>query len=103
MTLRDRVSALLAEYGIPSAAVGVLRDGEITEFAVGVKNVETGEPATTDTVYQLGSMTKTWTALAFLQFAKARTHIALDAPIVQAMPVFCRHHCLISCRHQCLL
>ncbi|HET6707150.1 serine hydrolase domain-containing protein [Amycolatopsis sp.] len=87
MTLRDRIPELLAEYGIPSAAIGVLRDGEITEFAVGVKTVETGEPATTDTVYQVGSMTKTWTALAFLQLVDEGT-AGLDEPIRAYLPEF---------------
>jgi CubicO group peptidase (beta-lactamase class C family) len=87
MTIRDRVPALLAEYGIPSAAIGVLRDGEITEFAIGVKNVETGEPATTDTVYQCGSMTKTWTALAFLQLVD-EGRADLDEPIRTYLPGF---------------
>jgi len=87
MTIQDRLPALLAEYGIPSAAIGVLRDGEITEFAVGVKNVETGEPATTDTVYQCGSMTKTWTALAFLQFVD-EGKAGLDEPIRTYLPEF---------------
>ena len=40
------VGDLLAEYGIPSAAIGVLHDGEITEVAVGVQNIRTGEPIT---------------------------------------------------------
>ncbi|MBE8523570.1 beta-lactamase family protein [Amycolatopsis sp. H6(2020)] len=87
MTIRDRVPALLAEYGIPSAAIGVLSGGEITEFAVGVKNVETGEPATTDTVYQLGSLTKTWTALAFLQLVD-EGKADLDEPIRTYLPGF---------------
>ncbi|WP_410574689.1 serine hydrolase domain-containing protein [Amycolatopsis sp. cmx-4-61] len=87
MTIQDRVPALQAEYGIPSAAIGVLRDGEITEFAVGVKNVETGEPATTDTVYQIGSMTKTWTALAFLQLVD-EGKAALDEPVRTYLPEF---------------
>ena len=35
--IRARVAELLAQYGIPSAAIGVLRDGELTEFAVGIR------------------------------------------------------------------
>ncbi|TDP93678.1 serine hydrolase [Labedaea rhizosphaerae] len=85
--LRVRVSELLAEYGIPSAAIGVLRDGEITEFAVGVKDVTTGEPATTGTVYQLGSMTKTWTALAVMQLVDEGA-LDLDAPVATYLPGF---------------
>ncbi|WIX91611.1 serine hydrolase [Amycolatopsis sp. DG1A-15b] len=87
MTIRDRVSALLAEYGIPSAAVGVLHDGVITGFAVGIRDVETAEPATPDTVYQCGSMTKTWTALVFLQLVD-EGKADLDEPIRTYLPEF---------------
>ncbi|MCE6999044.1 beta-lactamase family protein [Saccharothrix sp. S26] len=85
--LRTRIGALLAEHGIPSAAVGVLRGGRVTEFAVGVKNVETGEPATPDTAYQIGSMTKTWTALAFLQLVDEGA-VDLDEPVRTYLPGF---------------
>ena len=81
------VAELLAEYGIPSAAIGVLHDGEIAELAVGVKNVETGQAATTDTVYQCGSMTKTWTALAFMQLVD-EGKVDLDEPVRTYLPGF---------------
>jgi CubicO group peptidase (beta-lactamase class C family) len=82
-----RVSALLTEYGVPSAVIGVLRDGEITECAVGVKNVTTREPATTDTVYQCGSMTKTWTALALMHLV-GEGKVDLDEPVRTYLPGF---------------
>lgn len=85
--IQARVSEFLAEYGIPSAAIGVLHGGEITDFAVGIKNVETAEPATTDTIYQCGSMTKTWTALAFMQFVDERK-VSLDEPVRTYLPGF---------------
>lgn len=85
--LEARVAELLAEYGIPSAAIGVLHDGQLTEFAVGVRNVETREPATTDTVYQCGSMTKTWTALAFMQLVD-EGKVELDEPVRSYLPDF---------------
>ncbi|MBO4271495.1 serine hydrolase domain-containing protein [Microbispora triticiradicis] len=85
--IRARVCELLKEYGIPSAAIGVLHGGETTEFAVGVRNVPTGEPATVDTVYQCGSMTKTWTALAFMQLVdEGKT--GLDEPVRSYLPAF---------------
>ncbi|TDC24642.1 class A beta-lactamase-related serine hydrolase [Streptomyces sp. 8K308] len=84
---RARVAELLAEYGIPSAAVGVLHDGEVAEFAVGVRDMRTGEPATTDTVYQCGSMTKTWTALAFMQLVD-EGKVDLDEPVRACLPGF---------------
>ncbi|MEV0250776.1 serine hydrolase domain-containing protein [Nocardia sp. NPDC050712] len=82
-----RIRELLSEYGIPSAVLGVLHDGQITEFATGVKDVTTGEPATTGTVYQFGSITKTFTALAFMQFVDAG-RIGLDDPIREHLPEF---------------
>lgn len=78
---------LLAEYHIPSAVIGVLHNGEITEFAAGVKDVTTGEPATTDTIYQLGSMTKTWTALAFMRMV-GEGKVSLDEPVRTYLPGF---------------
>ncbi|MEU5609304.1 serine hydrolase domain-containing protein [Streptomyces sparsogenes] len=85
--VRARVAELLAEYAIPSAAIGVLHHGELTELAVGVKDVETREPATTDTVYQCGSITKTWTALAFMQLVD-EGKADLDEPVRTYLPGF---------------
>jgi CubicO group peptidase (beta-lactamase class C family) len=85
--IQARVSELLAEYRIPSAAIGVLHDGDITDFAVGVKNVSTQEPATTDTIYQCGSMTKAWTALAFMQLVD-EGKVNLDEPVRTYLPGF---------------
>ncbi|MFI6599491.1 serine hydrolase [Nonomuraea sp. NPDC050536] len=82
-----RISELLAEYQIPSAAIGILHDGEITEAAVGVKDVTTREVATTDTIYQCGSMTKTWTALAFMQLVD-EGKADLDEPVRTYLPGF---------------
>jgi CubicO group peptidase (beta-lactamase class C family) len=85
--IEARVAELLTEYGIPSAAIGVLHNGGFTEFATGIKNVETGEPATTETVYQCGSMTKTWTALAFMQLVD-EGKADLDEPVRTYLPGF---------------
>ncbi len=85
--IQTRVSELLSEYRIPSAAIGVLHDAEITDFAVGVKNLSTEEPATTDTIYQCGSMTKTWTALAFMQLVD-EGKFGLDEPVRTYLPGF---------------
>jgi CubicO group peptidase (beta-lactamase class C family) len=85
--IRARVAELLSEYRIPSTAIAVLRDGEITDLAVGVRNLSTGEPATTDTIYQCGSMTKTWTALAFMQLVD-EGKVGLNEPVRTYLPGF---------------
>ncbi|HEY7339696.1 MAG TPA: serine hydrolase [Ktedonobacterales bacterium] len=85
--IRSRLSALLSDYRIPSAAIGVLHGETITEFAVGVKNLSSGEPATTDTIYQCGSMTKAWTALTAMQFVEEGL-LDLDEPVRTYLPGF---------------
>ncbi len=85
--IQAQLLRLLAEYRIPSAAIGVLHNGEVTDFAVGVKNVSTREPATPDTIYQCGSMTKTWTALAFMQLVD-EGKVGLDEPVRTYLPRF---------------
>ena len=50
----------------------MLRDGElIWESAVGVADVESGQEATPDTQYRIGSITKTFTAAAIMQLRDA--------------------------------
>ncbi|HET8843457.1 MAG TPA: serine hydrolase domain-containing protein, partial [Ktedonobacteraceae bacterium] len=85
--MQARVAKLLAEYRIPSAALGVLYDGELSEFAIGVRSLLTKEPATTDTIYQCGSLTKTWTALAFMQLID-EGKVGLDEPVRTYLPGF---------------
>src|SRR3954452_22238954 len=85
--LQDRISDLLSEYRIPSVVIGFLHNEEITDFAVGIKNLSTEEPATTDTIYQCGSMTKTWTALAFMQLVD-EGKVSLDEPVRTYLPGF---------------
>jgi CubicO group peptidase (beta-lactamase class C family) len=82
-----RLAELLAEYGVPSAAIGILRDGVITSFAVGARDALSGEPATVETIYQCGSMTKTWTALAFMQLVD-EGKVGLDEPVRTYLPDF---------------
>lgn len=85
--LQACTSELLAEYKIPGATIGIIHDGEIADFAVGIKNQSTEEPATTDTIYQCGSITKTWTALAFMQLVD-EGKVNLDEPVQSYLPGF---------------
>ena len=60
------------EKRLPSLAAAVLRDGELVwETAVGVADVESALEATPDTQYRIGSITKTFTAVAIMQLRDA--------------------------------
>jgi CubicO group peptidase (beta-lactamase class C family) len=85
--IRPRVSEILAAYRTPGAAVGVLHRGELTELAFGTKDVRTREPVEADTIFQCGSLTKSWTALALMQLVDEQK-VDLDAPVRAYLPDF---------------
>ena len=73
---------------MPGAQLGILRIGapdDLVEAACGVLNIDTGTPATTDSVFQIGSITKVWTATVALQLVDEGT-LDLDAPVIDVLP-----------------
>jgi D-alanyl-D-alanine carboxypeptidase len=68
----DVVRARMTAKRVPGVSVVVLRDGKVVKSAgYGLANVETNTSATPDTVYQLASVTKQFTAVAVLQLVEA--------------------------------
>jgi CubicO group peptidase (beta-lactamase class C family) len=66
---------------IPGLSLAVVRDGKIVKSAgYGLANVELKTPATAETVYQLASLTKQFTATAILLLVQDNK-IGLDDPI----------------------
>jgi CubicO group peptidase (beta-lactamase class C family) len=71
----------MAKAGIPGAAVAVVvGDTVVWARGFGVANAETGAPVTPDTLFQIGSVTKSFTAAAILT-AASQGAIALDKPV----------------------
>jgi CubicO group peptidase (beta-lactamase class C family) len=61
-----------SEKRLPSIAAAVVREGElIWEEALGIADVEHGIDSTTETQYRIGSITKTFTAVAIMQLRDA--------------------------------
>src|ERR1700744_3098554 len=85
--ITEQLPALLATYKVPGAAIGVYRAGEVFAFAAGVLSHATKGEATTDSVFQIGSITKTWTATLVMQLADEGL-LDLDAAVVQYLPDF---------------
>ncbi|MFE5672027.1 serine hydrolase domain-containing protein [Agromyces sp. NPDC056523] len=83
----ERIAEILARHQTPGAAVGVMHRGEVTEFVYGVRQVSARDAVTADTVFQCGSLTKTWTALAFMQFVDEGA-VQLDEPVRARLPGF---------------
>ncbi len=71
----------MEKAGIPGAAVAVVvGDRVVWSRGFGVANAETGVPVTADTLFQIGSMTKSFTAAAILT-AASEGAIGLDQPV----------------------
>lgn len=85
--ITDNLPALLAAHKVPGAAVGVYADGEVFDFAGGVLSRATGVEATTDSVFQIGSITKTWTGTLVMQLADEGL-LDIDKPVVTYLPDF---------------
>ncbi len=85
-----RLAALAERHHVPGAALGILRvrpgrADELVEAAVGVLNKDTGVEVTTDTVFQIGSITKVWTTTVLMQLADEGL-LDLDAPVAEVLP-----------------
>lgn len=72
---------------IPGIAVGILHDGEVTAKGFGVTNVDHPLPVTDTTLFQIGSITKTFTGTLIMRFVE-QGKILLDAPVRTYLPDF---------------
>lgn len=85
--VRDTLAPRAAARGVPAAAVAVLVDGRIVDHATGVLSTATGVEATADAVFQIGSITKVWTATLVMQLVDDGL-VDLDQPIRTYLPEF---------------
>lgn len=81
------VQEQLAKWSVPGMSVGVLHDSQIETWGFGVTNIETGYPVQPDTVFQIGSISKIFTAVAVMQLVDEGV-VELDAPVYKALPSF---------------
>jgi CubicO group peptidase (beta-lactamase class C family) len=71
----------LAEEGLPGASVAVVRDGEcVYADGFGSRDLADNRPATADTLYGVGSVTKSFAALAVMQCHEAGD-LDVDDPV----------------------
>ena len=86
----ERLSLLAERHSVPGAVLGILRmhpggGDEQVLAASGVLSTATGVEVTTDSLFQIGSITKVWTATLLMQFAD-EGRLDLDAPLEAVLP-----------------
>lgn len=80
-----RLRDLAAEARVTGAVLGIWHNGEEVRAAHGVLNSGTGVPVTIDSLFQLGSITKLWTATMIMQLVDEGL-LTLDTTIAEALP-----------------
>jgi CubicO group peptidase (beta-lactamase class C family) len=81
------VASAAGRFGVPGVAAGVWADGAEVYECHGVTSIENPLPVDPDTVFVVGSVTKTFTATAVMCLV-AGGKVELDAPVRRYVPEF---------------
>jgi CubicO group peptidase (beta-lactamase class C family) len=85
--IADFARAEMARLEVPGLSVGVLHDGVMYAGGFGVTNVDYPAPVDADTLFQIGSTSKTFTATALMRLVESG-HVDLDATVRTYLPTF---------------
>ncbi len=81
----DRLASLATEAHLPGAVLGVLRGGDLAVVPYGVLSTRTGVETTADSVFQIGSITKTWTATMVAQLVE-EGRLTYETTVAELLP-----------------
>jgi serine beta-lactamase-like protein LACTB, mitochondrial len=86
--IEKAVSAFMTANSVPGISVAVLQNGQpVWSAGFGMSDLEDFSPATSSTLYRLGSISKPITAVAILQLYE-RGKLDLDATVQEYCPAF---------------
>lgn len=85
--LKEMLDEGTRQFGVPGASLGVWTGDTLSEAAAGICNIETQVPVTPETLFQIGSITKLYTAALAMQLVE-EGKLALDAPLRTLLPDF---------------
>jgi len=77
---------LMSTRNVPGAALALIKDGGVVlEKGYGFRDLDTHAPVTTATLFNIGSISKSFTALGVAQLVDQRK-VDLDAPVIRYIP-----------------
>ncbi|GAA0239836.1 serine hydrolase [Cryptosporangium japonicum] len=82
---QQRLARLADRHRVPGAQLGILSGDQLVELAHGVLHTGTGAPVRTDSVFQIGSITKVWTATVVMGLIDEGA-LTLDTPVAEIVP-----------------
>lgn len=83
----DYVRAARDRYGVPGVSYGMIYDGQQFSAGHGITNVNAPIPVDNNTLFQTGSVTKTYTATLMMRLVELGK-VDLDAPVRKYLPDF---------------
>jgi CubicO group peptidase (beta-lactamase class C family) len=83
--LREVVPAAMERYAVPGVAVGILSNGEDRTWGFGVTSIEDGRPVDGDTIFMVGSTTKTFTATLVARLVE-QGRLSLEDRVLDHLP-----------------
>ncbi|WP_261807521.1 serine hydrolase [Paenibacillus sp. N3.4] len=87
-TFEEYAQKLVDEHQIPDAVIGIAKDGKpIYQKGFGFSDVESRHADTADSVFGIGSITKSFTCVAIMQLLEAGK-LSVHDPIVTYLPEF---------------
>ncbi len=84
-TLQDVAVESMDRFHVPGVAVGILNGGEETFYGFGVTNLDNPLEVDADTLFQIGSTTKTVTGLVAMRLVE-QGELTLDEPVRTYLP-----------------
>jgi CubicO group peptidase (beta-lactamase class C family) len=85
MELDELVPGLMAHYHVPGVAVGLWHDGRAITAGFGITNTEHPLPVDANTLFQIGSITKTVTGTVLMRLVELG-RLDLDLPVRTYLP-----------------
>lgn len=85
--LTESLAELIGQHHVPGAVLAVAQGDRCQIVHSGMANLNSGLPVTADTLFQIGSITKLYTATLALQMVD-KGLLALDQPVVEILPDF---------------
>jgi beta-lactamase class C len=79
------IQPVMDRYGIPGMAVGIILHGKPHVYDYGVASKATGKPVTADTLFEIGSVSKTFTA-TLTTYARVTGKLSLSDTPGQYLP-----------------
>lgn len=84
-SLQAAIQGEAARWNVPGISAGMLRDGDVEIQVTGAASLETGFPVTEKTLFQIGSISKVFTATLVMRL-QDQGKLDIDTPVIEYVP-----------------